>query len=68
MSSDYHPFIVGLLKTLPEAGSNWPMDARRKWLQAASDIFELIYKDSESKDSLRIDPFFTDPDKKTPLL
>lgn len=53
--SDYHPFIAGLLKTLPPADSDWPMDARRKWLQAASTIFEVIYKDSESKGSLRIE-------------
>lgn len=52
---DYHPFINGLLKTLPPADSDWPMDARRKWLQAASTIFEVIYKDSESKGSLRIE-------------
>jgi hypothetical protein len=52
---DYHPFIAGLLKTLPPADSDWPMDARRKWLQAASTIFEVIYKDSESKGSLRIE-------------
>jgi hypothetical protein len=52
---DYHPFIAGLLKTLPPADSDWPMDARRKWLQAASHIFEVIYKDSESKGSLRIE-------------
>jgi hypothetical protein len=54
-AGDYHPFIAGLLKTLPEADSDWPMDARRKWLQAASHIFEVIYKDSESKGSLRIE-------------
>lgn len=52
---DYHPFIEGLLRTLPPADSDWPMDARRKWLQAASHIFEVIYKDSESKGSLRIE-------------
>lgn len=52
---DYHPFIEGLLKTLPAADSDWPMDSRRKWLQAASHIFDLIYKDSESKGSLRIE-------------
>jgi hypothetical protein len=51
----YHPFIAGLLKTLPAADSDWPMDARRKWLQAASAIFELIYKDSDSQGSLRIE-------------
>jgi hypothetical protein len=50
-----HPFIAGLIKTLPKADSDWPMDGRRKWLQAASHIFELIYKDSDSKGSLRIE-------------
>ena len=53
--SDYHPFIAGLLKTLPAADSEWPMEARGKWLTAASTIFELIYKDSDSKGSLRIE-------------
>jgi len=52
---EYHPFIMGLLKTLPTADSDWPMDSRRKWLQAASHIFEVIYKDSDSKGSLRIE-------------
>jgi hypothetical protein len=52
---ELHPFVAGLLKTLPPADSDWPMDSRRKWLQAASHIFELIYKDSESKGSLRIE-------------
>ena len=50
-----HPFITGLIKTLPPADTDWPMDGRRKWLQAASHIFELIYKDSDSKGSLRIE-------------
>jgi hypothetical protein len=50
-----HPFIQGLIKTLPKTDSDWPMDGRRKWLQAASHIFELIYKDSDSKGSLRIE-------------
>jgi len=53
--TEYHPFIAGLLKTLPPADSDWPMDGRRKWLQAASTIFEVIYKDSDSKGSLRIE-------------
>jgi len=54
-SGAQHPFITGLIKTLPAADSDWPMDGRRKWLQAASHIFELIYKDSDSKGSLRIE-------------
>ena len=53
--TEYHPFITGLLTTLPPAGEDWPMDARRKWLLAASTIFEVIYKDTESKGSLRIE-------------
>ena len=33
--NDYHPFIAGLLQTLPPAEADWPMDARRRWLLAA---------------------------------
>jgi len=41
-----HPFIEGLLKTLPDPDSDeeWPLDKRIKWLQTAADIFDLIYK------------------------
>jgi hypothetical protein len=39
-----HPFIEGLLKTLPEPESDWPAAARVKWLQTAANIFDLIYK------------------------
>ena len=45
--SALHPFIQGLLKTLPEPESDWPGSARAKWLQTASNIFDLIYKDKE---------------------
>ena len=38
------PFIQGLLKTLPEPESDWPVDARMKWLQTAANIFDPIYK------------------------
>lgn len=40
----YHPFIEGLLKTLPEPESVWSVEDRGKWLQTASSIFGLIYK------------------------
>lgn len=43
-SSDLHPFIQGLLQTLPEPESDWPSSARVKWLQTAANIFDLIYK------------------------
>ena len=53
---ELHPFILGLLKTLPTPGSNWPETERVKWLSTASQIFGLIYKG---------DPFIADDDTKT---
>jgi hypothetical protein len=47
---DLHPFIQGLLKTLPnpetETGEkkDWPLAQRVKWLQTAANIFDLIYE------------------------
>jgi hypothetical protein len=42
-----HPFIKGLLDKLPPADSEWPNDKRAKWLQAAVNIFDLMYTESE---------------------
>jgi hypothetical protein len=39
-----HPFIEGLLKTLPEPETEWKSADRVKWLQTAANIFDLIYK------------------------
>jgi hypothetical protein len=39
-----HPFIQGLLDTLPEPNTNWAIEGRAKWLQAAANIFDLIYQ------------------------
>ncbi len=39
-----HPFIQGLLKTLPAAETDWSVQDRVKWLQTAASIFGLIYK------------------------
>lgn len=45
-----HPFIDGLLKTLPPPQSSWSVAERVKWLQTAASIFGLIYKgDGEIK-------------------
>jgi hypothetical protein len=41
-----HPFIQGLLQTLPEPGTNWAIEGRAKWLQAAAHCFDLIYNGS----------------------
>ena len=39
-----HPFIEGLLQTLPEPGTLWTIEGRAAWLQAAAQNFTLIYK------------------------
>jgi hypothetical protein len=53
---DYHPFIQGLLRKLPQPDTDWPIEGRAKWLQAAINIFELMYTDSdESRRSISID-------------
>jgi len=50
-----HPFIAGLLKELPAEGAEWTTDERRKWLQAAAMIFDIIYKNGGSGTSLKIE-------------
>ena len=42
---DLHPFVQGLLKGLPRAGTAWPEDQRKLWLDTAASIFKMIYKD-----------------------
>lgn len=39
-----HPFIQGLLETLPEPGTEWKANDRADWLTAAATMFKLIYK------------------------
>jgi hypothetical protein len=46
VDNSLHPFIQGLLDTLPEPQTNWAIEGRAKWLQAAANIFDLIYKGS----------------------
>lgn len=43
-----HPFIEGLLDKLPEAETEWTLEGRKKWLQTAANIFDLMYKSSDS--------------------
>jgi hypothetical protein len=43
-SRDFHPFIEGLLKKLPEPETDWSIKDRAKWLDAAVKIFGLIYR------------------------
>ncbi|SOD99890.1 hypothetical protein [Caenispirillum bisanense] len=48
-----HPFVQGLLQTLPSPESQWPLEKRVKWLQTAANIFSLIYPDDGSA-SIRV--------------
>lgn len=50
-----HPLIEGLLKELPKPQSEWTTEDRKKWLEMASTIFNVIYKDSDdSRGSLKV--------------
>jgi hypothetical protein len=50
-----HPLIDGLLKELPEPRTEWSTEDRKKWLEMASTIFNMIYKDSDdSRGSLKV--------------
>ena len=44
---DLHPFIQGLLATLPPAETVWPTAKRKKWLNTAEHIFSLIYLEDD---------------------
>jgi hypothetical protein len=43
-SGGYHPFVEGLLQTLPEPGTLWTIEGRAAWLETAATAFKLIYK------------------------
>jgi hypothetical protein len=50
-----HPLIEGLLQELPPSKSEWSTEDRKKWLEMASTIFNVIYKDSDdSRGSLKV--------------
>ena len=51
---NYHPFIEGLLRALPEDDAQWAIEKRAKWLQAAANIFDLIYTASDDSKTLTI--------------
>lgn len=51
----YHPFIQGLLQKLPSPDSEWPLEARKKWLATAANIFGLMYAHSDGQDAQSIE-------------
>ena len=40
---ELHPFVEGLIQSLPSVGEPWPLGTRIQWLQAAVSCFNLIY-------------------------
>lgn len=42
-----HPLIEGLLTELPDPQTEWTTEDRKKWLEMASTIFNVIYRDSD---------------------
>ena len=53
---ELHPFIQGLLKTLPKPGETWDAVGRANWLNTAASIFTLIYKGNGSTVEVTITP------------
>ena len=49
-----HPFVDGLIKTLPKTEGPWPMGRRVQWLQAAVSVFNLIYTDDDASGSIEV--------------
>lgn len=39
-----HPFVLGLVRSLPAPGTVWPLDDRRRWIHCAESLFALMYK------------------------
>ena len=52
--SGLNPFIQGLLQKLPPEDSDWPLEGRRKWLQSAISIFDLIYQREVNDEDLSV--------------
>lgn len=51
---ELHPFIQGLLKTLPKPEQAWPVEHRVRWLQTAAGIFDLIYKGNDNSSRVNV--------------
>ena len=43
------PILQGLIDRLPPSGDVWPVDQRKLWLQILESSFQLVYKESKSK-------------------
>jgi hypothetical protein len=43
-----HPFVRGLIETLPPVGSTFPRTKREAWVNAALSMFEILYEDGDT--------------------
>ena len=50
-----HKLIDGLIQKLPDAETDWALEARKKWLQAAINIFDLIYIAPDDGRSIKVE-------------
>jgi hypothetical protein len=50
----YHPLIEGLIKALPPQATLWPIEGRKKWLQAAAMNFDYVYNGETGDDTKAI--------------
>ena len=48
-SESWHPFIQGLLDTLPEPFSAWTEDEQQLWLATAQQIFKILYPQTKGR-------------------
>lgn len=49
-----HQLIAGLIKTLPQEGSEWSLEDRHRWLQLAAGIFDFVYKTKPTSGNDRV--------------
>lgn len=47
---EHDPVILELMKKLPPAGSDWPVDKRSLWLKAMESVLDLVYGPVEKID------------------
>jgi len=45
-----HPFIEGLIQTLPEPNTPWSTKDRANWLNTAANIFKIIYQSDDAEE------------------
>jgi hypothetical protein len=51
-----HPFIQGLVGTLPDPGAAFPSDKQEAWFDTARGIFRLIYETDDPEPRVRFAP------------